>query len=177
MKFKLSTVNPYISSLWQSRNFDKKLNKTIMKIVQNNPKLKQKYDLISNIKGVGFRAVRRFAGPALYVNWKSYISKIGSKRIRKVRYMSSLSVRRYNPDFAHFVMLQRSSVTIMRKLLCIFFGILKQIATFWQKTCVFLAPKDGRYITCLLSLQFQRHYAKVNQEFARLSWFLWHHKF
>ena len=39
-----------------------------MKIVQNNPKLKQKYDLISNIKGVGFRAVRRFAGPALYVN-------------------------------------------------------------------------------------------------------------
>ena len=24
-----------------------------MKIVQNNPKLKQKYDLISNIKGVG----------------------------------------------------------------------------------------------------------------------------
>ena len=63
------------------------------------------------------------------VRGRSHISKIGSKRIRKVLYMSALSVKRYNSNFAHFVQKMKSRgrapkviiVAIMRKLLCIFF--------------------------------------------------------
>ena len=140
----MSAVNPYIPSLWQSRNFDKKLNKTIIKIVQNNPKLKQKYDLISNIKGAGFRAVRCFTGPALYVNWKSHISKIGSERDIKLLYMSALSVRRYNPDFAHFVQKMKyrdnaPKITIRyhEKTSLHFLRYAEKNDKLWQKTCIF----------------------------------------
>ena len=158
----------------ESRNLGneiEKLNKTMMKIVQNNTELKQKYELLSNIKGIGektaltiladmpdvssFKSSRQyvaFAGlsPSHFqsgtsVKGKSHISKIGSKRIRKVLYMSALSVKRYNSDFAHFVQKMKSRgnapkviiVAIMRKLLCIFFGILKTRESFDRNLAFF----------------------------------------
>ncbi|MDR0632322.1 MAG: IS110 family transposase [Holosporaceae bacterium] len=36
------------------------------------------------------------------VNGKSHISRLGSKKIRKVLYMSSLVVKNHNPEFANF---------------------------------------------------------------------------
>ena len=158
----------------ESRNLEKeieKLNKIMMKIVQNNPELKQKYELLSNIKGVGEKTaltiladmpdVNYFKNSGQYVAFaglspshfqsgtsvkgKSHISKIGSKRIRKVLYMSALSVKRYNTDFAHFVQKMKSRgkapkviiVAIMRKLLCIFFGMLKKMENFDRKLAFF----------------------------------------
>jgi transposase len=71
-------------------------------------------------------------------NGKSHISRMGAKNIRKVLYMSSLVVKNHNPRFENFVQkLEKKGkppkvviVAVMRKLMHIFFGILKNNATF-----------------------------------------------
>ncbi|MDR2067950.1 MAG: transposase [Holosporaceae bacterium] len=71
-------------------------------------------------------------------NGKSHISRMGAKNIRKVLYMSSLVVKNHNPRFKNFVQrLEKKGkppkvviVAIMRKLMHIFFGILKNNAAF-----------------------------------------------
>ena len=75
------------------------------------------------------------------VQGKSHISRLGSRSIRKVLYMSALVVKNHNPHFQKFVRnLQKKGkapkviiVAIMRKLLCIFFGKLKNRSKFDPK--------------------------------------------
>ena len=72
------------------------------------------------------------------VNGKSHISKFGSRNVRKALYMSALVAKNYNPHFQKFVCeLQKRGkapkviiVAIMRKLLCILFGMLKNSSNF-----------------------------------------------
>ena len=75
------------------------------------------------------------------VNGKSHISRFGSKNFRKTLYMSALCVKNHNPHFQKFIQkLQEKGkspkviiVAIMRKLLCIFFGMLKNSSPFNPK--------------------------------------------
>ena len=70
------------------------------------------------------------------IKGKSHISEIGSKNIRKNLYMSAINVKNHNPYFQKFVQkLQRKGkppkviiCAVMRKLLSIFFGMLKNHA-------------------------------------------------
>jgi hypothetical protein len=72
------------------------------------------------------------------INGKSHISRMGAKNIRKVLYMSSLVVKNHNSRFENFVQKLESKgkppkviiVAIMRKLMHIFFGLLKNNSTF-----------------------------------------------
>ena len=72
------------------------------------------------------------------VHGKSHISRLGSHTVRKALYMSALVVKNRNPLFRKFVLnLQKKGkatkviiVAIMRKLLYIFFGMLKNSSTF-----------------------------------------------
>ena len=71
---------------------------------------------------------------------KSHISKIGTQSVRKVLYMSAINVKNHNPHFQKFVRkLQRKGkaskviiCAVMRKLLVIFFGMLKNSTDFDQ---------------------------------------------
>ena len=75
------------------------------------------------------------------VHGKSHISRLGSKSFRKVLYMSALVVKNRNPYFQKFVhKLQKKGkapkviiVAIMRKLMCILFGMLKNSSNFDPK--------------------------------------------
>ena len=75
------------------------------------------------------------------VHGKSHISRLGSGSIRKVLYMSALVVKNHNPHFQKFVQkLQKKGkapkviiVAIMRKLMCILFGMLKNSSHFDPK--------------------------------------------
>lgn len=75
------------------------------------------------------------------VKGKSHISKIGAGRLRKILYMSAINVKNHNPYFKNFVeRLQQKGkppkviiCAIMRKLLVIFFGMLKNSTAFDQK--------------------------------------------
>ena len=75
------------------------------------------------------------------VHGKSHISRLGSKSFRKVLYMSALVVKNHNPHFQKFVQkLQKKGkaqkviiVAIMRKLMCILFGMLKNSSNFDPK--------------------------------------------
>jgi transposase len=129
------------------------------KILNSNQNLKEQFDRITKIKGVGEKLAlaiiadmpdvsnfqksgqfSAFAGvsPSHFqsgssVRGKSHISRLGSKSIRKVLYMSALVVKNHNPHFQKFVQkLQKKGkapkviiVAIMRKLMCILFGMLK----------------------------------------------------
>jgi hypothetical protein len=72
------------------------------------------------------------------VKGKSHISRLGSSKIRKTLYMSALVVKNYNPHFADLVKKLEIRgkyakiiiVAIMRKLMHIFFGILKNNSPF-----------------------------------------------
>ncbi|MDR3187504.1 MAG: transposase, partial [Holosporaceae bacterium] len=72
------------------------------------------------------------------IRGKSSISRLGSKKIRKKLYMSAMVVKNHNPQFADFVkkLEKRGNcakviiVAVMRKLMHIFFGILKNGAPF-----------------------------------------------
>ncbi|GHU15721.1 hypothetical protein FACS189449_13500 [Alphaproteobacteria bacterium] len=72
------------------------------------------------------------------VRGKSHISKLGSSRIRKTLYMSALVVKNHNPDFREFVeKLEKKGkcakiiiVAVMRKLMQIIYGMLKNNAEF-----------------------------------------------
>lgn len=72
------------------------------------------------------------------VNGKSHISKFGSRNVRKALYMSALVVKNYNPHFQKFVQKLQTKgkaskviiAAIMRKLLCILFGMLKNSSNF-----------------------------------------------
>ena len=137
------------------------------KIINSNQDLKQQFDRITEIKGVGEKLAltiiadmpdvsnfqksgqfSAFAGvsPAHFqsgssVRGKSRISRLGSKSTRKVLYMSALVVKNHNPHFQKFVQkLQKKSkapkviiVAIMRKLMCILFGMLKNSSAFDPK--------------------------------------------
>ena len=72
------------------------------------------------------------------VNRKSHISRFGSRNVRKALYMSALVVKNHNQHFQKFVQrLQKRGkapkviiAAIMRKLMCILFGILKNSSNF-----------------------------------------------
>ncbi|WP_084756307.1 IS110 family transposase [Candidatus Paracaedibacter symbiosus] len=74
------------------------------------------------------------------VKGKSHISRLGSRKIRKALYMSAIVVKNHNNAFQAFVNRLVSKgkrpkviiVAIMRKLLHIFFGILKSNKSFNQ---------------------------------------------
>lgn len=74
------------------------------------------------------------------VKRKSHISRMGSKKIRKALYMSALVVKNHNNNFQAFVkrLVDKGKrpkviiVAIMRKMLHIFFGILKSNVSFKQ---------------------------------------------
>ena len=74
------------------------------------------------------------------VKGKSHISRLGSRKIRKALYMSAIVVKNHNNAFQAFVNRLASKgkrpkviiVAIMRKLLHIFFGILKSNKSFNQ---------------------------------------------
>jgi len=137
------------------------------KIINSNQNLKEQFDRITEIKGVGEKLAlaiiadmpdvsnfqksgqfSAFAGvsPSHFqsgssVRGKSHISRLGSKSIRKVLYMSALVVKNHNSHFQKFVRkLQKKSkapkviiVAIMRKLMCILFGMLKNSSNFDPK--------------------------------------------
>lgn len=137
------------------------------KIINSNQNLKEQFDRITEIKGVGEKLAlaiiadmpdvsnfqksgqfSAFAGvsPSHFqsgssVRGKSRISRLGSKSIRKVLYMSALVVKNHNPHFQKFVQnLQKKGkapkiiiVAIMRKLMCILFGMLKNSSNFDPK--------------------------------------------
>ena len=137
------------------------------KIINSNQNLKEQFDRITEIKGVGEKLAlaiiadmpdvsnfqksgqfSAFAGvsPSHFqsgssVHGKSHISRLGSKSIRKVLYMSALVVKNHNPHFQKFVRnLQKKGkapkviiVAIMRKLMCILFGMLKNSSNFDPK--------------------------------------------
>ncbi len=137
------------------------------KIIDSNQNLKEQFDRITAIKGIGEKLAlaiiadmpdisnfqksgqfSAFAGvsPSHFqsgssVRGKSHISRIGSKSIRKVLYMSALVVKNHNPHFQKFVQkLQKKGktpkviiVAIMRKLMCILFGMLKNSSNFDPK--------------------------------------------
>ena len=129
--------------------------------------MKEQFDRITEIKGVGEKLAltiiadmpdvsnfqksgqfSAFAGvsPSHFqsgssVCGKSHISRLGSKSIRKVLYMSALVVKNHNPHFQKFVRkLQKKGkapkviiVAIMRKLMYILFGMLKNSSNFDPK--------------------------------------------
>ena len=135
------------------------LENEVRNIINSNKHLKAQFDRVTEIKGVGeklaltiiadmpdvsnFQKSGQFAAfagvsPAHFqsgssVRGKSHISRLGSKSIRKVLYMSALVVKNHNPYFQKFVQKLRKKgkspkviiVAIMRKLLCILFGMLK----------------------------------------------------
>jgi len=137
------------------------------KIINSNKNLKEQFDRITEIKGVGeklalaiiadmpdvsnFKKAGQFAAfagvsPSHFqsgssVRGKSHISRLGSKSIRKVLYMSALVVKNYNPHFRKFVQkLQKKGkapkviiVAIMCKLVTILFGMLKNSSDFDPK--------------------------------------------
>ena len=137
------------------------------KIIGSDQNLKEKFDRITEIKGVGeklalaiiadmpdvsnFQKSGQFSAfadvsPSHFqsgssVRGKSRISRLGSKSIRKVLYMSALVVKNHNPYFQKFVRkLQKKGkapkviiVAIMRKLMCILFGMLKNSSNFDPK--------------------------------------------
>ena len=137
------------------------------KIINSNQDLKQQFDIITGIKGVGEKLafviiadmpdVSNFQKSGQYsafvgvspshfqsgssVHGKSHISRLGSKSIRKVLYMSALVVKNHNSHFQKFVQkLQKKGkapkviiVAIMRKLMCILFGMLKNSSNFDPK--------------------------------------------
>jgi len=130
------------------------------KIVKENEKLKKHFDILTSIKGVGAKTaltiladmpdVDKFENAKQYaafigvtpshfqsgtsINGKSRISKLGSKRIRKILYMSALVAKNKNKHFEKFVRkLEKKGkaakviiVAIMRKLMHLFYGMLKK---------------------------------------------------
>ena len=72
------------------------------------------------------------------VNGGSHISKIGSRKLRKTLYMSALVVKNHNEHFKPFIKkLEKKGksakviiVAIMRKLMHIFYGMLKNNSKF-----------------------------------------------
>lgn len=134
------------------------------KIIEKEEDLKQKYHLLTEIKGVGpkmavailahmpdvsnFKSAKQFAAyvgvtPSHFqsgtsVHGASHISRLGSRRIRNVLYMSALVVKNRNQHFRNFVqkLIKKGKypkviiVAIMRKLMHIFFGILKNLTSF-----------------------------------------------
>ena len=155
-------------SIKKEIDFIKSMIKTLeneaKRIVEDNKKLKTRFDLITSIKGVGskmaltiladmpdvdkFEDAKQYAafvGVTPYhfqsgtsVNGKSHISKFGSKKVRKILYMSALVVKNHNTYFEKFVdKLQKKGkapkiiiVAIMRKLMHLFYGMLKNNANF-----------------------------------------------
>ena len=79
------------------------------------------------------------------VNGKSHMSRLGSVRLRKILYMSALVVKNHNPHFKKWVETLKSKgkppkviiVAIMRKLMHIFFGMLKNNQKFNEKLTFF----------------------------------------
>jgi transposase len=75
------------------------------------------------------------------VSGKSHISRLGSSKIRKTLYMCALVVKNHNPHFSNFVKKLEARgkcakviiVAVMRKLLHIFFGVLKNNSPFDEK--------------------------------------------
>jgi len=135
------------------------LKKEASRIIEKSKELKSNFDNLIGTKGVGKKTaisvlsempdVKNFKNAKQYVAFagltpsqfesgssvrgRSHISRMGSKKIRKVLYMAALSAKRYNEHFKGFVdRLKKKGkppkviiVAIMRKLLHIFFGMLK----------------------------------------------------
>jgi len=134
------------------------------KIIKDNEKLKNQFGLLTSIKGVGTKTaltilsdmpdVDKFENAKQYaafigvtpshfqsgtsVNGKSHISKLGSKKVRKILYMSALVTKNHNSHFDGFVKkLEKKGktakviiVAIMRKLMHLFYGMLKKNVKF-----------------------------------------------
>lgn len=143
-----------------------KLEQEALNIINDSPKLKRQFDILTEIKGVGTKTamtilagmpdVSRFENAKQYaafvgvtpshfqsgtsVKGKSHISRLGSRKLRKALYMSAIVVKNHNDAFQPFVKRLVSKgkrpkviiVAIMRKLLHIFFGILKSNKSFDQ---------------------------------------------
>jgi transposase len=75
------------------------------------------------------------------VKRRSRISKIGAKNVRNIVYMSAISVKNHNESFLPFVNRLKNKgkqakaiiIAVVLKLMHIFFGILKNNATFDEK--------------------------------------------
>lgn len=75
------------------------------------------------------------------IKGRSRISRIGSSKLRKILYMNALVVKKHNEYFADFVRkLQEKGkgakviiVAIMRKLMCVIYGMLKSQQKFDKK--------------------------------------------
>ncbi|MDR0677796.1 MAG: IS110 family transposase [Holosporaceae bacterium] len=105
--------------------------KTALQILADMPNVNRFENAKQYAAFVGVTPFHRQSGTS--VNGKSHISRLGAKKIRKTLYMSSLVVKNHNQKFADFVKrLEKRGkcakviiVAIMRKLMHIFFGILK----------------------------------------------------
>jgi len=155
-KVVLASINKEIKFIKKSIET---LEKEAKRIIEKSEKLKQQYDLLTDINGVGNKTalailadmpdVSRFENAKQYaafvgvtpshfqsgisVNGKSKISRLGSKKTRKTLYMCALVVKNNNPHFKKWVQTLENKgkppkviiVAVMRKLLHIFFGVLK----------------------------------------------------
>ena len=149
-----------------AKDMIKKLEQEALNIINDSPKLKRQFGILTEIKGVGpktamtilsdmpdvscFETAKQYAAFAgvtpshvqsgTSVKGRSHISRLGSKKIRKALYMSAIVVKNHNSDFQAFVkrLVNKGKppkviiVAIMRKLLHIFFGILKSNKSFNQ---------------------------------------------
>jgi transposase len=144
----------------------KTLENETQKIIADNEKLQNNFEIITSINGVGSKLAlailadadfERFKNGKQYaafvgvtpshfesgtsVRGKSRISKIGSSKLRKILYMNALVVKNRNENFADFVeKLEKRGkcakviiVAIMRKLMSIIFGMLKNNQKFDKK--------------------------------------------
>jgi transposase len=145
----------------------KDLETEAKKIVESTEKLRKHFECLTSIKGVGaktanviladmpdvnlFENAKQFAAfigvtpfhflSGTSVKGESYITRLGSSKIRKTLYMSALVVKNHNPHFADFVKRLEARgkcakviiVAIMRKLMHIFFGLLKNNSPFDEK--------------------------------------------
>ncbi|GHS91977.1 IS110 family transposase [Alphaproteobacteria bacterium] len=137
----------------------KKLERRTEKQIKENPYLEEKMPRLTAIVGVGkersyqilanmpqverFEKAKQYAAfagvtPSAFesgssVKRKAHLSKAGVQSVRKTLYMSALSVKNYNKDFAPFVdRLQKKRkapkviiCAVMRKMMHIFFGMRK----------------------------------------------------
>jgi transposase len=144
----------------------KTLESESQKIITDNEKLQNNFEIITSINGVGpklalailadadferFKNGKQYAAfagvtPSHFesgtsVKGKSRISKIGSSKLRKILYMNALVVKNRNENFADFVKkLEKRGkcakiiiVAIMRKLMSIIYGMLKNNQKFDKK--------------------------------------------
>jgi transposase len=154
-------INAVISTIKEQI---KKLEIERKKIVEEHEPIKYQVEKITDVNGVGLATAccllaetptpENFANAKQYaafvgvtpshfqsgtsVKGKSRISKLGSRKVRKVLYMSALVAKNHNKHFSEFVKkLEKKGkatkviiVAIMRKLMHLFYGMMKNNSKF-----------------------------------------------